>query len=314
MKIRISQDWLDNTSYEKEDYLVSAGCSYEISKSLLDKAQFLEAFLRTIHVKEMIRLNWVQGFDAEQLIDSVWSLLKPRSNAELSATMFRGSLNFIQQDLFKQLSTRAWFNHAVDLANDIDICKFDSCSLDKDSITELTQLSSEQSGPKGVNNWMKIRGIKFLIQQNLPGMSLDGATTMLDDGSPMIVITLRYDRLDYFWFTLLHEIGHIVKHILTNPKEIFLDDLEEDSKLLDEKEAEANSFARDSFIPRDIWKRSKAKRFCTEKAIIELSEELKIHPSIVAGRLRYESNDYTIFSRFIHDPSLSLRELLFEDL
>lgn len=84
---------------------------------------------------------------------------------------------------------------------------------------------------------------------------LDGAALLDTDGTPIIGLTLRNDRIDNFWFTLIHEVAHIWKHMDDN-SEAILDDLERPSE--DKREAEANRIAREAFIPRSIWKRSDA--------------------------------------------------------
>ena len=48
-----------------------------------------------------------------------------------------------------------------------------------------------------------------MVVPALPQSFLDGAVFYLDD-NPVVVVTLRYDRIDNFWFTLLHEIAHVV--------------------------------------------------------------------------------------------------------
>jgi len=117
------------------------------------------------------------------------------------------------------------------------------------------------------------------------------------DGTPVIGLTLRHDRLDNFWFTLLHECVHIIKH-LHAPGETFVDDTER-SFDTDEKEIEANRMARDSLIPQEAWRRSDANRLKTAEAINALAAELKIHPAIVAGRIRREAGNYKLFSALV---------------
>ena len=113
-----------------------------------------------------------------------------------------------------------------------------------------------------------------------------------DDGRPIIGLTLRFDRLDNFWFTLLHEVVHVWKHISNG--ETFMDDLEATAE--DRREIEANRIARDAFIPRAIWKRSDAFTAPSKESIDRLSRELKIHPAIIAGRLRRELSNYQMLN------------------
>ena len=54
-------------------------------------------------------------------------------------------------------------------------------------------------------------GIRFLVVEQLPQTRIDGVTLWLDNKSPVIVLSLRFDRIDWFWYMLAHELGHVKK-------------------------------------------------------------------------------------------------------
>ena len=139
-------------------------------------------------------------------------------------------------------------------------------------------------------------GIKLIFLDSLPKAKIYGGCFFYRDGHPVIGMTLRYDRIDNFWHTLLHEMAHIYKHL--NNQNQFIDNLDSDSKE-NPQEKEADKIARESFIPRSIWKRSDAFTLRTNTAINELAKKLSIHPAIIAGRIRFETNDYTQFNNLI---------------
>ena len=122
----------------------------------------------------------------------------------------------------------------------------------------------------------------------------------MDSGNPVISMTLRYDRLDNFWFTLLHELVHVGWHLdkIDADKRYFFDDFDIDYDT-NEYELEADRLAREAFIPRYKWKRSKAYRTMDKTDIENMATELHIHPTIIAGRIRYEKNNYKILNNFI---------------
>ncbi len=72
-----------------------------------------------------------------------------------------------------------------------------------------------------------------------------------NSGHPVIGMTLRYDRLDNFWFVLLHELGHIFLHLFNGLRFDFFD--EEDGSEADQIEREADKFALDTLIPPEAW-------------------------------------------------------------
>lgn len=145
--------------------------------------------------------------------------------------------------------------------------------------------------------FLEKNGICVIIEPCLTGTAVDGAALRDIDGRPIIALTLRQDRLDNFWFTLLHELVHIWKH--ADSTNTFIDDIETLKNSTDKMEAEANRIARDTLIPRVIWKRSSAYLNPSTFTIDELSRELRIHPAIIAGRIRRETGKYNQFSDLV---------------
>ncbi len=168
--------------------------------------------------------------------------------------------------------------------------------LDIAWLMELVSLSESNNGPARARDLLMSKGIVLIAESQIPGMKVDGAAFLVG-GIPVIGLTLRRDTLDNFWFTLLHEVGHIILHYRTGLVSGFFDD--SDAVDFDEIENEANEFASNILIPDEKWKRSPA-RIAKSAAVIEkLARELKIHPAIVFGRVQKERGDYATFSHMI---------------
>lgn len=167
--------------------------------------------------------------------------------------------------------------------------------LDADFLRELARLSWSDRGPLLAVELLEKCGIAVVIEPHLKGTRLDGAALMDADGTRIVGLTLRYDRLDNFWFVLLHEVAHLWRHVTA--EDLFLDDLDADSE--DQRESEANRLARESCIPRLLWKRSTAFISPSHETIDELSRQLRVHPAIIAGRLRRDTGNYQIFSEML---------------
>jgi len=197
----------------------------------------------------------------------------------------------------------AWVSRVVQRAREHkgSLGIFEPSILSTSFLRDLAQLSWFETGPLLAIEFLKKHGIAVIIEPSLKGTRIDGAALKDIDGMPIIGLTLRYDRLDNFWFTLLHEVAHIWKHV--NIDETFLDDLDATSE--DKKESEANRLAREAFIPRAVWKRSDAYVTPSVESIDSLSRELKITPAIIAGRLRRESGNYRLFSDLIGQGEVS---------
>jgi HTH-type transcriptional regulator/antitoxin HigA len=164
-----------------------------------------------------------------------------------------------------------------------------------DDARRLATLSVRDDWSRQLHSELAQLGVVLVILEHLPGTFLDGAAMCRNDGAPVIALTLRHDRLDNFWFTLMHEFAHVCCH-LSPTTSVILDDLEVSSS--DGIEAEADAFARSALIPDDLWSR-KAAAEMTSEDILVLAEEAGVHPAVVAGRWRWEHGDYRKFSRML---------------
>ena len=166
----------------------------------------------------------------------------------------------------------------------------------QDFLRSVAMLSTSEHGPLMAKKRLAENGIALEVVRHLPRTHLDGAALRLADGRPVIGLTLRYDRIDNFWFCLLHELAHIGRHF-DHSSDYFVDDLELQSD--DSKETEADEWAQDALIPRASWEASSARQLPSAMNVMALASEVAIHPAIVAGRIRYESGNYRLLSQFV---------------
>jgi HTH-type transcriptional regulator / antitoxin HigA len=159
----------------------------------------------------------------------------------------------------------------------------------------LAQLSALPDWPKQVRSTLLDMGVVLVILDHLPGTYLDGAAICRSDGAPVIALTLRHDRLDNFWFTLLHELAHVSCH-LSNEISVILDDLDVSGS--DGIEAEADEFARNALVPKALWEEHASADMDLDD-LLSLATEAGVHPAVVAGRWRWEHSDYRRFSRLL---------------
>ena len=165
--------------------------------------------------------------------------------------------------------------------------------LDVSWLKDLVHLSASEDGPSRVPDLLAERGIILVAEPQIVGMKVDGAAFLVDD-TPVIGLTLQRDSLDNFWFTLLHEIAHVILHYRTGLASGFFDDV--DNPEVDEFEEEADKFASNMLIPEELWARSPARIAKTAEPIERIARQLEIAPAIVFGRIRMERKNYAIFS------------------
>ena len=201
----------------------------------------------------------------------------------------------------------AWQAKALNITSSDELPDFDMDAF-KAGIGRIVRLSYFPSGISLVKEALNKIGVHFVILKHLPKTKLDGACFFSTDGNPAVAMTLRYDRLDNFWFTLLHELGHIYHGDLKGDVKCIMDDTET-GQSKDKTELRADKFARDSFIPQRTWNTRKDK-FIKKAELIDFAEELEISPAVVAGRIRKERKDYSKFSELVGQGKV--RELLKE--
>lgn len=212
-----------------------------------------------------------------------------------SPSLLRTGLNV--QDHSEDLLLLAWKARVTRCAEQIITSRSVAYRpLDITWLLELARLSQYDDGPARARDFLLSKGIVLIAEPQIPGMKVDGAAFLLE-GVPVIGLTLRRDSVDNFWFTLLHEVGHVILHHRTGLSTGFFDDT--DTTDVDEIEQEANSFASNVLIPEERWKRSPA-RITKSPAVVEkFANELGISPAVVFGRIQKERGNYAIFSNFI---------------
>jgi HTH-type transcriptional regulator/antitoxin HigA len=181
--------------------------------------------------------------------------------------------------------------------------------LDDRWIADLVALTSRSDGPKQAQSLLLSKGIALTTEKQLAGTYLDGGAMLDHDGRPVIGLTLRYDRLDNFWFVLLHELGHVFLHLMEGIRYDFFD--EEGTTENDKIEREADQFALDSLIPEGKWDECLSRFALSEEAVQIDAKNLGIDASIIAGRIRKERHDYTILTGLVGQGQVASQ---FEDV
>lgn len=168
-------------------------------------------------------------------------------------------------------------------------------SITSSWLRELARLSAFDEGPRLAKEHLARNGVILVIERHFKRTFLDGAA-MLDRGRPIVALTLRHDRIDNFWFALLHELAHVAKH-LTAETPVFIDDLEHPGNQA--LEAEADAIASEALIPAGSWQAAGVRETKSSADAIAFAHEIGVHPAIVAGRLRHETGDFRLLTQLI---------------
>ena len=149
----------------------------------------------------------------------------------------------------------------------------------KQSIPKIRALSVTE--PSCFENEIKTLlakcGIALVFLPHIKGSFLHGAT--FADGNHIVVgLTLRGCYADKFWFSLFHELGHIICGHISS----ITDDTESN-------EEEADRFAQKALIPDKQYDEFINRGVFTQSEITYFSSLIGIAPWVVLGRLQKEN-------------------------
>ncbi len=225
--------------------------------------------------------------------------LAPLGNSMVEGVLLRRTRHVRSARPMDEYALLAWCARVVGRAlENRPSARYQPGTVDLQFMRSVAQLSVREDGPRAAVEFLGAHGVALVIEAHLPRTYIDGAAIMTEECSPVVALTLRHDRIDNFWFTLMHELAHLVLHL--SEETAYFDDLDLDAESQDDpREREADELAGEALIPGDEWRKSPARYLRSPEAAEHLAEKLGIHPAIVAGRMRYEFKAYRLLNHLV---------------
>jgi HTH-type transcriptional regulator / antitoxin HigA len=246
--------------------------------------------------KEMIKRKWFDLPRGANPIERVKDYFLHAAGPQFATALHRKKMR--SGNVPNEYALLAWQARILERARSkIEAEEIATFELDDRWLPELVRLTKRKDGPTHARDLLAKKGIVLVVERHLPGSYLDGAAMLADDETPIVALTLRYDRLDNFWFVLMHELGHVFQHLFDGLRYDFFD--EESGDDGDAIEAEADKFALDALIPEAMWDQCLSRFALSEEAVKIDAETIGIDPSIIAGRIRKERGNYTILNDLV---------------
>jgi len=253
-------------------------------------------------LKELSERGYFGNFDGnssdllEYAEDLIKKFMKGFVSKQTDLALFRAPIHQRGDRSANEMSLLAWRICVLKKASkEIPSKVYKEGSITRSWLRELAKLSAFSNGPLLAKEYLSRYGVTLIIERHFKRTFLDGAAMLFND-RPIVALTLRHDRIDNFWFALLHEMAHVAKHLnSTNP--LFIDDL--DLTNHESIEAEADEMAREALIPNKTWETAKVRHSLSWIDATELADNIGVHPAIVAGRLRHEMNNFQLLSGLI---------------
>lgn len=167
----------------------------------------------------------------------------------------------------------------LEAENHDDLPTFDAVGL-QDSLHELRSIMCgpvEEFIPK-TQNLLHTHGVRFVLTPSVDGARAFGASRIWR-GSPLIQVSPRYKREDTYWFTVLHEIAHVLHDDINEDRVSFNDDDYHPD------EVRANTWAEEFLISKEI--EGRLHHVTSHADIRSLGEECNLPPGLIAGRMAH---------------------------
>jgi HTH-type transcriptional regulator / antitoxin HigA len=197
----------------------------------------------------------------------------------------------------------AWLYRVRQIASEMMVGQFSHSSVRR-AIDTLRLLTLAAEEVRKVPRILAEAGIRFVIVESLPSAKIDGVCFWLNPASPVIGMSLRFDRIDNFWFVLRHELEHVAQE---HGKAVITIDADLEGERagtgegVSEEERVANMAASEFCVPKktmDSFIARKAPTFA-ERDILGVAATLKVHPGLVAGQLRFRTGRYDRFNNHL---------------
>ena len=252
-------------------------------------------------IKAMAKLGWVSQDAGDRAEEIMRSLIERAGGKQTLVTMLcRQNENIRRNGQMDMYALQAWALQLMAIARETNLpTKYKSGTLTTELAQKMVRLSWSESAPSLAKEFLAQYGIHLIYLPHLPRTHLDGAALRLDDGTPVIGLTLRHDRLDNFWFSLCHELAHQSLHLENNISDAFFEDLSVEAPTSDIKEREADDWASNVLIPDALWQSSQAATNPTPTNALKLAREVGINPAIIAGRIRKETGNYRLLTNYV---------------
>ena len=199
---------------------------------------------------------------------------------------------------FTNAAQLAWYYRVRQVGESAPVsCKYKQSHWEA-GVADLRKLAAYPQDARRVPRVLADMGIRLVLVQHLKKTKIDGVALWLDSTSPVVGLSLRYDRLDNFWHSLMHELIHI-RHKDASPVDEDLGAATEQS--IPEIEKRANREATNCLVDTTKLKSfiSRCGPMYYESRVVQFSQRQGVHPGIVVGQLQHlDELNYAQFAKF----------------
>jgi HTH-type transcriptional regulator/antitoxin HigA len=236
-----------------------------------------------VPVNELIKRGWIKADlkDLDRTEQAVCDFLKIRSLDDEPEAPF--SARKTRRDEPHTPAQIAWACRVRNVAGSMVSPKYSKAGL-ATLIKELPWRSRSDRETLQLPAALAPIGVRLVIVEHLSGTRIDGGALWLGE-VPVVALSLRYDRVDWFWFTIMHELAHILEREGSLDTQLVGNDAQGNVSEIEER---ADKRATDWLVPQDQLQgfADRVRPYFSRSAIQDFADRIKIHPGIVVGQLQ----------------------------
>lgn len=237
-------------------------------------------------VREIVKRGWIEPSDDIDVLEKRFNEFYGFGKTKLAWAARKstaGELNAAQA---------AWLRRSYQLARGVSAQTFSDITF-RSCLEILKVFRANAEDVRRVPRVLADHGIRLLIIEALPKTAIDGVCFWLDRKSPVIVLSLRYDRIDSFWFTLMHELCHVKnKDGLEDPVTVDTLMFGKDAQPFETKtqqEKQADTFASQFLVDQERLLKfiARVRPYYYKARITNFANLMQVHPGLVVGQLQH---------------------------
>lgn len=255
-------------------------------------------------INEMIKRRWIKAEDTREFAEverSLAAFFGVSTPDEIEILPHAAKKTMVDSDVTPvQL---AWLQRVRGIAEEM-LVKPSTTKLVKAAIAKLAALRRHPEELRKVPRILMECGIRFAIVETLTAAKIDGVCFWLNEQSPVVGMSLRFDRIDNFWFVLRHELEHVIqRHGFDRP---IIDTELEGEKAgtgtsVVEEERIANEAAANFCVPAPQLSAfiDRKSPFFAQRDLLGFAKTLGVHPGLAAGQLQHKTGRYDLFRKHL---------------
>ncbi len=286
------------------EYFANLQKAYEMSNARApDPGVARRAHLQNIYpIREMIRRGWLADTEIGLLEAQVMRFFCANDLSDVPCLAHAAKKADYAETTAVQL---AWLYRVRQIAAEMVTPAYSEKKL-RELISNFPRYMVDPEEIRHIPRALYECGIRFIIVETLPKANIDGVCFWLGNGSPVVGMTVRHDRIDNFWFVLRHELEHVLcRHGvgILSVDQVDVDIQAENDADIDNlpaEEKQANTAAAEFCLPQNELESFYIRKhpFISERDMLGFARRVQRHPGIVVGQLQHKMQRYDWLSRY----------------